>query len=131
MNSVLDDFFNLDLPPMKFNLNENWTPKANIQESDDAWNIQLMVPGMKKEDFAIELEDNRLVIKAEHEEVKEEAKFNYREFRVQSFNRSFNLPKGMVDEDKISAKYDSGILNVEVPKLETAKNRGMRTIEIQ
>lgn len=131
MSSVLDDFFNLDLPAVKFNLNENWTPKANIQESDDAWHIKLMVPGMKKEDFVLELENNRLVIKAELEESKEDTKYNYREFSVRSFERSFNLPKGMVDEEKISAKYNEGILNIEVPKLEVAKNRGLRTIEIQ
>lgn len=131
MNSVLDDFFNLEMPAMRFNLNEHWTPKANITESDDEWNIELLVPGFKKEDFTVAIEENRLVIKANTEASKEEKKYNYREFSIRSFERSFNLPKGRVDDEKIGASYHEGILNVRVPKLEEAKDKGLRTIEIQ
>lgn len=129
MNSLFDELFN-DFPT-NFHLNESWTPKANIQEKSDEWNIELMVPGMKKEDFKLEVVENKLIVKAELEKSEEDKTYKYREFNAKSFTRSFNLPKGLVDEDKISAKYDSGILYVMVPKREEAKDRGPRVIEIQ
>ncbi|NVK28313.1 MAG: Hsp20/alpha crystallin family protein [Flavobacteriia bacterium] len=131
MNSLFDDLFN-DFPT-KLHLNESWSPKANIQENSDEWNIELMVPGMRKEDFALEVADNKLIVKAELEKEKteEDKSYKYREFSTASFKRTFNLPKGLVDEAKISAKYESGILFVNLPKLEEAKDRGPRVIEIQ
>lgn len=127
VKSVFDDFFNFG----NMHMDESFSPKSNIRESADQWNIDMMVPGMPKDAFKIEVVDNRLVVKAEVETSEEDAKYRYREFNVRSFERSFNLPKGMVNEDEISAKYVDGILQVVVPKREEVRDRGPRTIEIQ
>lgn len=110
-----------------------FVPSANIAESNDFWQIELMVPGMSKEQFSLKVENNQLVISADvKSEVKEaDLKYNFVEFEARSFVRSFNLPKGKVREEGISASYDNGILVVNVPKLEEAKPKGPRVIEIQ
>ncbi len=131
MGHLLNDLFNEDWSTLGMNRNESWSPKANIRENEDGWGIELAVPGMSKDSFKIELHDNRLNISAQVENKEEGEKYRYREFKALSFQRSFNLPKNMVDEDKISATYEHGVLFVNVPKLEEARDRGPRTIEIQ
>lgn len=131
MNSLLEDFFGLDVPSVRMNRNEHWMPKANIQELADAWNIELIVPGMEKENFELELKDNTLHIRGKVEKAEVDNTYKFKEYEVHSFERRFNLPKGLVQEDKISASYVNGVLKVGVPKREEARDRGPRTIEIQ
>lgn len=96
-------------------------PSVNILETKEAFEIELAVPGMGKEDFNINLENNVLTISSEKEIKKEEERnFTRREFVYGSFSRSFTLPK-TVDSDKISADYQHGILRVGLPKKEEVK----------
>lgn len=108
-------------------------PAVNIRETEDAYEVDMAAPGMKKEDFKIELDNNLLTISSETSEEREEnenQKYSRREFAYQSFQRSFNLPKEVVDEEKIKAHYRDGVLHLLIPKRETAKQKPPRKIEI-
>lgn len=131
INTLMRDFLNNDWPLLNADRDDMWSPSANIAETDDEWRIELMVPGMKKEDFHLEVEQNKLTVSAEIKESAETLKYNYREFHKRSFKRRFNLPEGKIDEAAVTAAYNEGILVVTLPKLEEAKQRGPRTIEIR
>ena len=92
-------------------------PAANIRETSLGYEVELSVPGYRKEDFKVKLEDDVLTIDARREEEKKEEKERYtrREFRASSFTRSFRLPKG-VRSDGITATYENGILKLVVPR---------------
>jgi HSP20 family protein len=94
-------------------------PSVNIIENDDDFLIELSVPGLKKDDFNIKLDNQLLTISREIEEKKEEKndKYTRREFVYGNFSRSFTLPKS-INFDDISADYDEGILKVSLPKKE-------------
>lgn len=98
----------------------DWVPSVNVKESDKAFSIQLVAPGMEKENFALELEKEVLVISAEVSKEKEEKeeKFTKREFATQSFKRSFTLPLNLIDLEQIEANHKNGILEVNIPKKE-------------
>ncbi len=98
------------------------TPAVNIAETENEFHIELAVPGLKKEDFKINLEKNVLSVSAEKksENVEEGKKFSKREYNYTSFTRSFNLPES-VDHSKIDAEYIDGILKLSVAKREEAK----------
>lgn len=101
-------------------------------KGNDAYEVEMAAPGLGKKDFKISLEHGMLTISSEKKtetETKKGQQFTRKEFSYQSFNRSFTLPH-TVDNDKISAKYDNGILKVLIPKNEEAKARLARTIEI-
>ncbi|MEM0995183.1 MAG: Hsp20/alpha crystallin family protein [Bacteroidota bacterium] len=107
----------------------------NIKENDTNYEVALAVPGMNKEDFQIHLDNNTLTVSVEqetkNETTKDERTYSRREFSYQSFQRSFNLPKDVVDEDNISAKYQDGILSIHVPKKSEAEIRTRKQIAIQ
>jgi HSP20 family protein len=88
---------------------------------------------MTKDDFDIELKDNILTISSEKSNEKEEENDHYtrREFSYQSFNRTFNLPKEVVDTERIQARYENGLLKLVIPKQEEAKQKASKRIEIQ
>lgn len=92
-------------------------PAVNIQENEKQFIIEVAVPGMKKDDFKINLDNQVLTISKEEKEQKEEKKDNYtrREFVYNSFSRSFRLPKTIL-VDKIKADYKDGILLIALPK---------------
>jgi HSP20 family protein len=96
-------------------------PAVNIIENKDDYLISLAVPGMKKEDFKIDVEGNFLTISCEKEE-KKEIKHNRREFNYSSFSRSFNLPEE-VNKEKIDAHYEDGVLKLNLPKKEEVKKQ--------
>jgi len=97
-------------------------PAVNITEEKDDYKVSLAAPGLKKEDFNIDIEDNLLTISSEKEENKEEQKARHtrREYNYSSFSRSFTLPDD-VKQDKIEASYTDGVLRVLLPKKEEAK----------
>jgi len=97
-------------------------PAVNIEENAGRYNISMAVPGMKKDDFKIDLEGDILTISAEKEETKEEKdkKYNRREYNYSSFGRSFTLPED-VKFDTIEASYNDGVLKLVLPKKEVAK----------
>jgi len=95
-------------------------PAVNISESDTGFTIDVAAPGLKKSDFSIGLDGNILTVSAESEKTKEEkGENNYtrQEYNYSSFSRSLVLPDN-VDEDKITASYDGGVLKLSVPKNE-------------
>jgi len=97
-------------------------PAVNIVENKDDYKVSLAVPGMKKEDFNIDVEGNMLTISSEKEENKEEKeeRFTRKEYSYSSFSRSFTLPDE-VNKEKIEAKYEDGVLKLILPKREEAK----------
>ena len=98
------------------------SPSVNIFENEVAFTIQLAVPGFKKENFEIDLKNNRLIVSAEIKEENEELKPNFtlREFNYSQFSRSFNLPKN-ADQSNIKAGYTDGILEIVIAKKEQEK----------
>jgi HSP20 family protein len=125
MPSVFDDFFRPwnDWFEGGSLLGRTLTvPAVNITENKDDYNVSLAAPGMKKEDFNIDVEGNMLTISCEKEEKKEEkeTKFTRKEYSYSSFERSFTLPDE-VNKDKIEARYEDGVLKLVLPKKEEAK----------
>jgi len=133
LSNWLDDIFNRDLPSV-FTSNFNTgisLPKVNIKETADDFRVEMAVPGLKKSDFQLDLEDQILSISSEIKEENEYDEENYtrREFGYSSFKRTFTLPESVNDE-KIKANYQDGILTILLPKKEEAKQKPARTIKI-
>ncbi|MEH6306683.1 Hsp20/alpha crystallin family protein [Olivibacter sp. CPCC 100613] len=133
--SLFDDFFNRDLlnwDKGNFSALNVTVPSVNIKETADSYEVEMAAPGMNKNDFKVELDGNLLTISSSKElnDEKKEEGYARKEFSYQSFQRSFNFPKDVVDEDKIEAKYENGLLQLTVPKKEEAKRKGPRLINI-
>lgn len=118
-NSLFDELFN-DFPA-KFE-SKLHVPAVNIHETENAYLMELNVPGRKKEDFQISLENGLLTVSFEKKEESksDNQKVLRREFSYQSFKRSFNLDEN-IDIENIQAKYENGILALTLPKKEEAK----------
>src|SRR5436190_4896062 len=131
-----DDFFSRGLNWGVSNFSDTGTtvPAINIRETGNSYEVEMAAPGMNKEDFKVELDNNILTISSEKSDEREEGgeneKYSRREFSYQSFQRSFSLPKEVVDEDKIQARYRDGVLNLTIPKKEQAKQKPPRKIQI-
>lgn len=106
-------------------------PPANIVEKADLYKIELAAPGMQKADFNVKLDGKILTISAEKkaETTSENEKMIRKEFGYKAFKRSFTLDE-KIDATNITAKYENGILNLELPKKEEVKN-GAKEITIQ
>lgn len=135
-NSFFDDFITKDLFEFnrpKFLQSELTLPSVNVKELDNGFEIHVAAPGIKKEDFKINLERNVLTIssesKTENEEKDEKGAFTRREFNYSSFSRSFTLPEA-AEPDKIEAAYEDGILKIMVPKKEVTM-QNVKTIEVK
>lgn len=104
---------------------------VNIRENDKAYELQLMAPGVKKEDFKVQVADGLLTVSFEHKEDNSNNSEGWlrREYRHQSFSRSFSL-EDTVDGENIGARYDNGILYLTIPKKEPAQ-KNSREIQIQ
>ena len=128
--SLMDEFFKPDWfgGMERF---ENTLPAVNIKEDEMSYELELAIPGQKKEDFNVEIDDNVMTISMETKTEEETTQENYtrREFSYQSFKRSFTLPD-TVDEDKIEASYLDGILKFKLPKREEVLPKPKRTIAI-
>lgn len=131
-DSIMRDWINW---PMNSSSERRSIPAVNVRETNNAFELEVAAPGMSKQDFKIELDNNMLVISAEkenkHEEQDEKECFTRREFSYQSFVRTFNLPERLVQGEKISAKYHDGILHITVPKTDEAKVKPAKRIEIK
>lgn len=121
-NDIFESVFNTD--PYVSDRLVSRVPAVNIAESENDYCIELAVPGMKKDDFKINLDKNVLSIsaetKSESEQNTQDKRYNRREFSYNSFIRTFTLPDS-ADYSKISASYVDGILAVTVAKKEEAK----------
>ena len=128
--SLMNEFFKPDWFGGIENFSTN-TPAVNIKENEKDFEIEFAVPGMKKEDFDIEVENELLTISAEVDGEKNVTDDNYtrREFSYSSFKRSFTLPE-TIDEDKIKATYQDGVLKLSLPKREEALPKPKRMIAV-
>lgn len=122
-----DKFFGNDF--MKgFEIN---LPAANVIEGEKSYKIELAIPGFKKEDIKVNIENEVLTISAETKGEKEDKneKYTRKEFSYNSFTRSFQLPK-TANSEKVDAKYENGLLKLEVAKKEEAIKQGRKEISI-
>lgn len=95
----------------------SFVPKVDIYENEKAFELHVSVPGVNKEDFKLDLNENYLTISGERKFTKEKKENNFHSVETQfgSFSRSFALPDN-VDAAKINAKYNNGILEITIPK---------------
>ena len=100
----------------------DWSPAVDIRESENAILVSVEVPGMKKDDINISIQNNILAIKGEKVKNVEHENDNYHrsERAYGSFQRSFSLPTS-VDPNKVKASYKEGVLTIELLKKEDAK----------
>ncbi len=124
MRSWLDDFWGSDkfFDDDFFTARDRWLPAVNIKDEKDHFEIEVAAPGLRKEDFVVNIENGLLVISCEKEEKKDEKDDNYtrKEFSYRSFYRSFTLPEN-ANPDTIEARYENGILKLRMKKMEIAK----------
>jgi HSP20 family protein len=133
--SIWNNFFNNDLFNWDSNFADSGTsiPAVNIKEKSDSFIVEMAAPGIEKKDFKIELDGSALTISSERQNESEEKDgedYNRKEFSYQSFYRTFHLPKEVVNADKIEAKYENGLLRLEIPKREEAKQKPARLIDV-
>ena len=120
-----ENFFGRDddfLPNLNF-FNKT-TPAVNILETPKIFTIELAVPGFKKDDFQVAIDNAVLIIKAKMEEVEEEKEMMWtrREWNYTQFERTFMLPENVL-VDKIEANYENGILKVMLPKVKVEEKK--------
>ncbi len=115
--------------------NWNWDmnndiPAINVKDEKDMFIIDVAAPGMKREDFKVEVDRGVLMISATTEEKKEEKTENFKrqEFSYRNFKRSFWLPENIM-ADQIAAHYENGILELKVPKMVNIPEK-VKTIKV-
>lgn len=134
--SIFDNWFSRDMMDwMNRNFSDTNTtvPAVNVSETENEFQIDVAAPGMTKDDFKITLEHDTLTISSEKKDdqtEKQDGQITRREFSYQSFSRSFTIPERIVDGDRISAKYNNGLLHIVLPKKEEAKPKPSRIIDI-
>ncbi len=134
--SLLDKFFEgnmMDWNTWNFAGSNSTLPAVNVSENEDEYKLDVAAPGMTKNDFKLNYDNGRLTISSERKEEKEEKNgetITRREFSYQSFQRSFSVPENVINADKITAKYDNGILHVTLPKREEVKPKPAKEIKI-
>lgn len=108
-----------------------YSPAVNIRENEKDFVLELIVPGRKKDDFNVEIDENVLTVSVEHssESTSTEENYTRKEFVMTAFKRAFSLPE-TVDEEKINATYEDGVLRFSLPKKEEALPKPKRLIDI-
>jgi HSP20 family protein len=132
-NNFMDDFF-ATVPSI---LRDDFTPDfrsftpVNIRETENEYVLEVVAPGFQKEDFKINLDNNTLTISADRKEEAENKneKFVRREYKQQSFSRSFTIDENM-DAENIVAKYVNGVLQLNLAKKQEVKP-SVKEISIQ
>ena len=127
---VFSDFFDSYFMPR---VNAT-APAITVKETDKAYTVEVAAPGLKKEDFEINIDnDGNLHIKMESKgEKKDENKHEHylrREFAYSKYEQTLLLPDD-VDKDKVSAKAGDGVLTIDLPKVEKAAGKPARKIEV-
>jgi HSP20 family protein len=134
--SLLNDFFSDGwiYPPLSGWKSTGTTlPAANICETNEDFRIEIAAPGMKRDDFKVELDNHVLTVSYERNEqqtAQNQETYSLREFNYQSFQRTFTLPEQKIQGEKIEARYDNGILYISIPKKDEAKIKPARQITI-
>lgn len=123
---MMSDFFGADDLTFDRLWKKDFSPAVNVAEDDKKFEIEFAVPGLQKEDFKITVDRGMLTVSAEHKEEKEEKKKNYtrQEYSFNSFSRTFTLPEN-VKEDDIKAKYENGVLKLDIAKKTIAVSKTM------
>lgn len=117
MENILNDFTS---PIEKKNSDNLFNPSVNISETADAYHLELLAPGRAKEDIKINVEKHLLTVSYEKKDEQKNEKYIRREFNLQPFKRSFTLDE-KIEADNIKAKYENGLLSLELPKKAEAK----------
>ncbi len=106
-------------------------PSANIKENDKDYQIDLIAPGFKKDEFTIDLDEDMVTISAEKKEEKttEKERYTRKEYSYNSFSRAFSLPKN-ANQEKMVAKYEDGVLHLTLPKRAEAKENAKKKVAI-
>lgn len=134
--AIFDDFFK---PWNEWFTNGNagtrmlTMPAVNVSETADEYQISVAAPGLKKEDFQVDVKGNMLTVSSKSEETKEEKAetFTRKEYNFSSFTRNFTLPED-VKQEKIDARYADGVLRLVLPKKDEAKKMNIsKSIEIK
>lgn len=132
-NNLVQDFFDETLNMGTGSIGTT-LPAVNISETNNELNIEVAAPGMNKNNFKVEVKDDQLNISYHHETKAEEGNKTTehwrREYRFESFSRSFSLPP-IVESEKIAASYVDGILKITVPKKEEARKKPAQNITIK
>lgn len=129
-NNLFDDLFNDRFFNNDVTVGKSFTPRVDISETEKAFELSFAIPGIKKNEINIDLNEGQLIVSGERkfEEKKEEKNFHSVETRYGSFSRSFHLPDN-IDANKVEAKYEDGLLNITIPKDE--KKIQKKTIAIK
>lgn len=132
VNSIFDDFFADDDALFRKWKNVSAFPSVNVKNEENCFCLEVAAPGLKKDDFKVEIDKGVLTISSETEkEEKEETEnFTRQEFSYSSFSRSFWLPED-VKSDEIDATYEDGILKLVIPKEETTSEKEVKKITIK
>ncbi len=101
-------------------------PAVNIYQDDNAYYLDMALPGISKKEVSISVDQNNLIIKSEKEEIVDDRNYNLKEFDYTVFERVFTLAED-VDVDGIKAKFTNGVLHLTIPKLPVA---GPKKVEI-
>jgi HSP20 family protein len=130
LSRMLENFLT-DVPSI-FGTNYAQTmPAVNVRETNDAYFVDVAAPGLKKDDFKVNLDNDVLTISSEKESKKEEneVRFTRREYSYSAFERSFTLPY-TAEAEKMEAKYENGVLGIKIPKKEVAIKKPAKQIKI-
>jgi HSP20 family protein len=128
LSNIMDEWFGDDFfRPVNF-----MSPQTNIRENDDHYLIELSIPGFTKDDLNIKVERNLLTISStsNEENTSENGQYKLQQFRRSSFTKSFTL-SDTIDSTMITAKCENGILSIYLPKVEEAKTKPPRIINIK
>mgnify|MGYP003404512187 CR=1 FL=1 len=131
--NIFNEFFSDDWAPMR---SMSTIPAINVKEDDNAFTIELAVPGLNKDDFKVHVNDKEQLIialekKKENNEEDKSVKFHRREFNYTRFEQTLLLPEN-VNKEGITAKVCSGVLSITLPKMDTIPDKQTsRVIMIQ
>lgn len=128
LNSMFENFFNDAVFPSFYS--HSGQMRVDIRETEKAFLLDADMPGVSKNQISLDIDDDRLTIQVSQDEQQEDRQENYirRERTARTLTRSFGLSN--IDQDKIKASLDNGVLHIELPKSDIQKARG-RQIEIE
>jgi len=134
-NTFFDELITKELVNRRqLNSDDLTLPAVNILENDNEFIIELAAPGLKKEDFNLELDNSKLEISVKNNskvvDEKSELVYSRKDFGYGNFTRSFTVPSVKINVEDIKAEYENGVLRVNLPKREEAKARPVKMIEV-
>lgn len=130
-DALWDDFLGNDFFKKRFELGTSM-PAVNIKETDEEYLLEAALPGLKREDIQVDVENGVMTIQSSSKANKEEKdgeRVTRREYSYSSFSRKFSMPENAVEE-RISANYTDGVLKISIPKQQGDTNQPKRSINI-